>query len=343
MTILLVLVIAFALIFDYINGFHDTANAIATVVSTRVLTPLMAIAMAACLNFVGALVATNVAKTIATGILSSPSFATETTVLAAILGAIVWNLITWRAGIPSSSSHALIGGLIGAALVHGFTLASRLPHGPTSIVDWSGILNKVIYPLIASPIAGALIGYGVMWLIQVIFANLHPRNAGLAFRRLQLVSSAAMAFSHGQNDAQKSMGIITLALMTHGIVAQQKNPHIPMWVIVCCATAMGLGTSAGGWRIIRTMGHKIIRLEPVNGFAAETSGAAVILTASHFGMPVSTTHCIAGSIFGVGAAKRLSAVRWQVAINMVVAWIVTIPAAALFGGLAYEIARLFSR
>jgi len=341
MTALLVLVIVVALIFDYINGFHDTANAIATVVSTRVMTPLQAILMSATLNFVGALVATKVAQTIAGGILASPEFATETIVLAAVIGGIVWNLITWRYGIPSSSSHALIGGLIGAALMRGFTIAGGMPHGPMSIVDWLGVLHKVIYPLIASPIAGLIIGYIVMGLIRLFFWQFHPRGIGLAFRRLQLLSSAAMAYSHGQNDAQKSMGIITLALMTHGIVAHSKGPHVPLWVIVCCAIAMGLGTSAGGWRIIKTMGHRIIRLEPVHGFAAETSGATVILTASYFGMPVSTTHCIAGSIFGVGAAKRLSAVRWQVAINMVVAWIITIPAAALVGGLAYWIATLF--
>ncbi|HWA82454.1 MAG TPA: inorganic phosphate transporter, partial [Fimbriimonadaceae bacterium] len=329
----------------YINGFHDTANAIATVVSTRVLTPLAAILMAAILNFAGALVATNVAKTIAGGIIAKqpdstmiPHYATETVVLAAIIGGIIWNLITWRFGIPSSSSHALIGGLVGAALARGFAIAKVLPHGPTSIVDWKGILDKVILPLIASPIVGLVVGFLIMAGITMAFSHWHPKGIGTVFKRLQLLSSALMAFAHGQNDAQKSMGVITLALMGHGVhmtLTKTGDPEIPLWVIVSCATVMALGTSAGGWRIIRTMGHRIIRLEPVNGFAAESAGAAVILTASHFAMPVSTTHCIAGSIFGVGAAKRLSAVRWQVAINMVIAWIITIPAAATFGGLAY--------
>jgi len=350
MTPLLVLVILVALTFDYINGFHDTANAIATVVSTRVLTPLAAILMAAILNFAGAMVATNVAKTIAGGIVaqqpaahSIPQFATETVVLAAILGAIVWNLITWRFGIPSSSSHALIGGLVGAALMRGFTIAQHLPRGPLTIVDWHGVVTKVIYPLIASPLAGLVFGFLLMKGIATIFGHWHPKGVGTVFKRLQLVSSALMAFSHGQNDAQKSMGIITLALMSHGLMPHVKDPAIPLWVMVSCATVMGLGTSAGGWRIMRTMGHRIIRLEPVNGFAAETSGAAVILTASHYGMPVSTTHCIAGSIFGVGAAKRFSAVRWNVAINMVVAWVVTIPAAAAFGAVAYLLIGLIAR
>ncbi|MFI5386023.1 MAG: inorganic phosphate transporter [Fimbriimonadales bacterium] len=342
---MLVLVIVFALAFDYINGFHDTANAIATVVSTRVLSPLVAILMAATLNFVGAMVATKVAKTIAGGIVAQqpaahniPQFATESVVLAAIIGAIVWNIITWRYGIPSSSSHALIGGLIGAALMRGFMIAQYLPHGPWNIVDWHGIVNKVLYPLVASPIAGLVFGYLIMMSIGAFFSHHHPKGVGTVFKRLQLVSSALMAYSHGQNDAQKSMGIITLALLPGA-----KDPQIPLWVIMSCATVMALGTSAGGWRIIRTMGHRIIRLEPVNGFAAETSGAAVILTASHFGMPVSTTHCIAGSIFGVGAAKRMSAVRWQVAINMVVAWFVTIPAAALVAAVAYGLISLIQR
>ena len=217
-------------------------------------------------------------------------------------------------------------------------MASYMPHGGLAIVEWKGLIDKVLYPLIASPIAGLVIGFLVMATITLVFSRIHPKGIGTVFKRLQLVSSAMMAFSHGQNDAQKSMGIITLALMPHA-----KDPQIPIWVILCCATVMGLGTSAGGWRIIRTMGHRIIRLEPVNGFAAETAGAAVILTASHYGMPVSTTHCIAGSIFGVGTAKRFSAVRWNVAINMVVAWFVTIPAAAAVGAIAYGLVSLIQR
>ncbi len=351
MDLFLVLVIVSALAFDYINGFHDTANAIATVVSTRVLAPAAAIIMAAVLNFAGAMIATNVAKTIAGGIIAkqaagAPVFATESVVLAAIIGAITWNLITWRFGIPSSSSHALIGGLVGAAIARGLSIGESVPHGTFGIVDWNGVMNKVIYPLVASPLAGLVIGFLLMSLITAVFANWHPKGVGTAFKRLQLVSSAAMAFAHGNNDAQKSMGVITLALLGHGTkiaLDHHGDPVIPLWVILSCATMMALGTSAGGWRIIKTMGHRIIRLEPVNGFAAETSGAAVILTASHFKMPVSTTHVIAGSIFGVGAAKRLSAVRWQVAINMVIAWFVTIPAAALVSGIAYGLISLVQR
>lgn len=323
-TVLLVLVVVFALAFDYINGFHDTANAIATVVSTRVLTPTAAIIMAAVLNFAGAMVAKNVAKTIASGIVI-PSQATEVLVLAAIVGAITWNLVTWVYGIPSSSSHALIGGLIGAALA----------KGGTAIVTWRGLVDKVLIPLVGSPLVGFLFGFLVMSAIAYFLAHAHPGRVGSVFRRLQLVSSAVMAFAHGQNDAQKSMGVITLALMAHGFVAHGKDPVIPLWVMVSCAAAMALGTAAGGWRIIRTMGQKIIRLEPVHGFAAETSGAAVILTASHFGMPISTTHAITASIFGVGSSKRLSAVRWSVARNVLVAWVLTIPASGAVAALAY--------
>ncbi len=323
--LLLILVVAFSLVFDYINGFHDTANAIATVVSTRVLTPTMAIIMAASLNFVGALFAVHVAKTIASGVID-PKFASQTIVLAAVLGAIIWNLVTWKYGIPSSSSHALIGGLIGAGL------ASAGPK----IVQWHDLQNKVFYPLIASPLVGFIVGFSIMSAIAFFLARAHPGRIGNMFRRLQVLSSAAMAFAHGQNDAQKSMGIITLALVSAGYLTK---PDVPLWVILACATAMALGTSAGGWRIIRTMGHKIIRLEPVHGFAAETSGAAVIMTASHFGMPVSTTHVIAGSIFGVGASKRLSAVRWQVALNMIAAWIITIPTSAALSAGIYLLLR----
>ncbi|MCO5297351.1 MAG: inorganic phosphate transporter [Fimbriimonadaceae bacterium] len=329
LSILLVLVIVGALAFDYINGFHDTANAIATVVSTRVLTPLQAVMMAAVLNVAGAMVATHVAKTIAGGIVD-PTQATEVVVLAAVVGAIGWNLITWVYGIPSSSSHALIGGLLGAAIA----------KGGVTIVTWNGVVDKVILPLVGSPIVGFFVAFLVMRLIAGFFHNVHPGKAGGAFRKLQLVSSALMAFSHGQNDAQKSMGIITLALVANGMLAQ---PEVPLWVKLACATAMGFGTAAGGWRIIKTLGHKIIRLEPVHGFAAETSGAAVILAASHFGMPISTTHAITASIFGVGASKRISAVRWQVARGVVIAWVITIPATAAFGAVCFEVLSLFWR
>ena len=314
-------IVAVALIFDYINGFHDTANAIATVVSTRVLAPRSAIIMAAALNFLGAIFSTTVAKTIAKGIVD-PHDATQAVVLAALIGAIAWNLLTWRFGIPSSSSHALIGGLCGAAIAHA---------GVHSLL-WSGIQEKVLVPLVASPLAGFAIGLIVMLLTYLLLARVHPGRIGPVFRRLQVVSAAAMAFAHGQNDAQKSMGIITLALLSGHFV---HSSNIPLWVVISCAIAMAIGTSVGGWRIMHTMGHRIIRLAPVQGFAAETSAAAILFTASHFGMPVSTTHVISGSIMGVGASKRVSAVRWGVAQSMVVAWILTLPAAALVSAAAY--------
>ena len=321
MSLLLILILVASLGFDYINGFHDTANAIATVVSTRVLSPTWAILMAAVCNIAGAMIATTVASTIAKGIVD-PSKASEALILAAVIGAIGWNIITWIYGIPSSSSHALVGGLVGAAIA----------KAGVSIVIWKGLLDKVIYPLIASPLAGFIAAYLLMSLITALLAHSNPVRTGGAFKKLQLVSSAAMALSHGMNDAQKSMGIITLALATSGFIAK---PEVPFWVKILCASTMGLGTAAGGWRIIRTLGHKIIRLEPVHGFAAETSGAAVILAASHYGMPISTTHAITASIFGVGASKRLSAVRWQVARSVVIAWVITIPAGAAMGAVAY--------
>lgn len=323
--VLIALVVILALTFDYINGFHDTANAIATVVSTRVLTPRAAILMAAVLNFVGALYSTNVAKTVAAGIVN-PRDATQIVVLAAVVGAIVWNLITWYFGIPSSSSHALIGGLCGAAIV----------HGGLRVIVWHGLRDKVLIPLVGSPLLGFAMGLLLMLTLFVTLANAHPHKVGAAFRNLQLVSAAAMAFTHGQNDAQKSMGIITMALVTQGWL---DKPIVPKWVVLACATAMALGTSVGGYRIIKTVGHRIIRLAPVHGFAAETSAATVIFLASHFGMPVSTTHVISGSIFGVGASKRLSAVRWGIAQNMVIAWVTTIPSSGLIAALTYLLFR----
>lgn len=326
--ILLTLVVVAALAFDFINGFHDTANSIATVVSTRVLPPRMAIILAAILNLVGALVATAVAKTIAGDIVDG-SVATTTLTLAAIGGGIFWNLLTWYFGIPSSSSHALIGGLIGAAVA---------AHGMDG-VKWMGLVTKVVIPLVASPLVGFVLGWIIMTVINVSLANARPHKVGGTFRQLQILSAAAMAYAHGSNDAQKSMGIITLALIASGEIT--KADGIPLWVKLSCAVVMALGTSVGGWRIIKTMGHKIIRLEPVNGFAAETAGAATILIAGHYGAPVSTTHVIASSIFGVGSAKRLSAVRWEVAFNMVIAWVLTIPASALVGALFFFIFHTF--
>ncbi len=323
--VLVVLIVVCALAFDFINGFHDTANSIATVVSTRVLSPRTAIIMSASLNFVGALCFTKVAETIAKGLVSG---ATQPVILAAIVGAIVWNLITWYFGIPSSSSHALIGGLIGA---------SWAAAGTRSII-WEGVKTKVLIPLVASPSMGLIVGFVLMFVITLIFANRPAGSTSKLFRAMQGISSAFMSFMHGSNDAQKSMGIITLALVSYGGHHLSKAP-IPTWVKLACAIAMALGTSVGGWRIIKTMGHKIIRLEPVNGFAAETTASLIILYATLSGQTVSTTHVISGSIFGVGVAKRLSAVRWQVALNMILAWVLTMPAAgavaaACFHGLA---------
>lgn len=318
---LVIMIVVCALAFDFINGFHDTANAIATVISTRVLSPRAAILMAGGLNLVGALCFTKVAETIAKGLVTG---ATLQVILAAILGAIVWNLATWYFGIPSSSSHALVGGLVGAAWIHG---------GRNSI-KWAGVLDKVVLPLVLSPLAGFIIGFIVMAAIFLFFANAQAAKTGRVFRGLQIVSSAIMSFAHGSNDAQKSMGIIALALTTLSGHAMSKAP-VPLWVKLACAVAMAAGTSMGGWRIIKTMGHKIIRLEPVNGFAAETTASLIILYATLTGKTVSTTHVISGSIFGVGAAKRFSAVRWSVAQTMLVAWVLTIPASATVAALCY--------
>ena len=315
---LVVLVVIMALVFDYINGFHDTANAIATVVSTRVLSPRSAIILAAVLNFVGALVAQNVAKTIASGLVDK-SFVNQSVILSAVLGAIIWNLITWKYGIPSSSSHALIGGLCGAAISRGGIGALKL----------DGLKEKVLVPLVMSPIIGVVIGFVLMALIYLIARKIRSNNALMIFKPLQILSSSLMAFSHGSNDAQKSMGIITLALVAGGFIPHSDKVIIPLWVMLSCALVMALGTAAGGWRIIKTMGHKILRMEPPQGFAAETGASIVILLASKLGIPVSTTHVISSSIFGVGLAKNKNAVRWIVARDMIFAWVLTIPASAI--------------
>ena len=321
----LILVLVLSVIFDYINGFHDTANAIATSVSTRALRADHAILMSATANFVGALTGTAVAKTIAAGIASTPAGDQgQIVVAAALVGAIVWNLITWRLGIPSSSSHALIGGLIGAVIA---------ASGPTAL-NLKGIFDKVIVPLVTSPILGVIVGFLLMVVLLNVFRLMHPRKVNDRFRRLQVVSAAFMAFSHGSNDAQKTMGIITLALVTAGVL---QKPDVPLWVILMAASAMSLGTAAGGWRIMKTMGQRVVKLDPVHGFAAETTAATIILVASHFGMPVSTTHVISSAIMGVGASDRLSAVRWGVAWNIVIAWILTIPASAAVAWVAWEV------
>ena len=327
---LIVLVVILALAFDYINGFHDTANAIATVVSTRVLSPRTAIILAAILNFVGAMVAQNVAKTIASGLVDK-SFVNQTVILSALLGAIIWNLITWKYGIPSSSSHALIGGLCGAVIAKGGFDALKL----------DGIKEKVLIPLFMSPLIGLTVGLVIMSLIYQLFKRAHPGKAMAIFKPLQVVSSSLMAFSHGSNDAQKSMGIITLALVAGGFITKTDKIIIPLWVMISCAVVMALGTAAGGWRIIKTMGHKILRMDPSQGFAAETSASIVILLASKLGIPVSTTHVISSSIFGVGLAKNKNAVRWSVARDMVFAWVLTLPASAIMSLLTVYALKIF--
>ncbi|HJQ50464.1 MAG TPA: inorganic phosphate transporter [Gaiellaceae bacterium] len=326
--VLFVLVVVIALGFDFTNGFHDTANAIATSVSTRALRPSHAILMSAAANFIGALTGTAVAKTIASGLATTPSGdAGQIVVAAALVGAIAWNLITWRLGIPSSSSHALIGGLIGAVIASA---------GPAAL-NGQGIFDKVLFPLVASPILGVVIGFALMVVILNVFRRAHPKTMNDRFRRLQVISAAYMAFSHGSNDAQKTMGIITLALVAGGVLA---DPTVPLWVILMAASAISLGTAAGGWRIIKTMGQKVVKLDPVHGFAAETTAATIIFGASHFGMPVSTTHVISSAIIGVGSSDRFSAVRWGVAGNIVIAWVLTLPASAAVAWVAWE---LFSR
>ena len=324
-SLLLITVIVLAVGFDYINGFHDTANAIATSVSTRALRPTHAILMSATANFVGALTGTAVAKTIASGIATTPTGDEgQIIVAAALIGAIAWNLLTWRLGIPSSSSHALIGGLIGAVIA----------ASGTSALNGPGIVDKVLVPLIASPVLGIVMGFTFMVVLLNIFRRAHPKRINDRFRRLQVVSAAYMAFSHGSNDAQKTMGIITLALVAGGVLAE---PVVPLWVILVAATAISLGTAAGGWRIIKTMGQRVVKLDPVHGFAAETTAATIIMGASTFGMPVSTTHVISSAIMGVGSSDRFSAVRWGVAGNIVMAWILTIPASAAVAWLSWEI------
>ncbi len=319
--ILLVLVIGSALIFDYINGFHDTANAIATCVSTRALSVKAAIFMAAILNFTGAMVSTKVAATIGKGIVDASSV-TQMVVLAGILGAIIWNLITWYYGIPTSSSHAIIGGIIGAVIAH---------TGP-DVLQWKGI-EKIVLALVLSPIAGTIIGFIFMVVVMWLFRNQSPGPLNKGFRKLQVASAALMAFSHGTADAQKSMGVITMALLAYGMIP---SFVVPTWVKLACAVAMGLGTAAGGWRIIKTLGRDFVKLQPVHGFCVETASASVIMGAASFGMPVSTTHVITSAILGVGLSKRLTAVNWVVAYRIVWAWVLTIPAAALMAFLAYQ-------
>lgn len=324
-TAILLAILGLAVLFDYINGFHDTANAIATSVSTRALSPRVAIAMSALANFAGAFAGTAVAKTIGAGLIT-PQAEGGVVVAAALVGAIVWNLLTWRLGIPSSSSHALIGGLLGAsAMAVGF-----------GAWQMGGILGKVILPLVGSPIAGFAIGFALMVVIFNLFRRAHPKTMNDRFRRLQVLSAAYMAFSHGSNDAQKTMGVMTLALVSAGVLTEFK---VPIWVIILAASAISLGTAAGGWRIIRTMGTKVVKLDPVHGFAAETTAATIIFGASTLGMPVSTTHVISSAILGVGSSDRFNAVHWGVARRIGIAWVLTLPASGAVAALAYLVLR----
>ena len=353
MTLFLLVLLA-ALVFEYINGFHDTANAIATVVSTKVLTARQAIMMAAFFNLIGALAGTAVAKTISGGLIDPKVVpVTMLTVFCALLGAIIWKLFTWWLGLPSSSSHALIGGLCGAALA--------TAQGNWSVLIWSahdakggsiGLWPKVVLPMFTSPLIGFVGGALLMWLLMIILRKTTPRMVNLIFGKAQLGSAAFMAYGHGKNDAQKTMGIITLALVTAtnshvfddlpawaSFLRVTEFKDIPYWVVVTCAVTMGAGTAAGGYRIIRTMGHKMVKLQPVQGFAAETTAALIIDGASMIGVPVSTTHVISTSIMGVGATKRLSAVKWGVVERILWAWVLTMPITCLLG---YGLERILS-
>ena len=318
----LIVIVVVALAFDYTNGFHDAANAIAVAVSTKALTPRVALALAAVMNLVGALISTKVAATVGSGIIDPPSGSGGLKVVfAALIGAIAWNLITWYFGLPSSSSHALIGGLVGAALA------------AAESVQWMGIFDKVVVPMVLSPLIGFALGYLFMLVILWTFRGRHAHRTQRGFRRAQILSSAAMAFGHGTQDAQKTMGIITLALVTSGEIT---TFDVPIWVVLASALAISAGTYSGGFRIIRTLGRRVIQLTPASGFAAQTVASGVMIaTATVFAVPVSTTHITTSSIMGVGATRRLSAVRWGVAGNIVVAWVLTIPAAGAVAALVY--------
>ncbi len=326
----LVVLIVVALGFDFTNGFHDAANAVAVSITTRALRPLIALALAASANVIGALISTKVATTVGKGIIATPSGTDGLLIIfAALIGGIAWNLITWRAGLPSSSTHALIGGLVGAAL------------GASSPVIWQGLVDKVVVPMVVSPFIGLGVGYllmiGILWAFRLV----RPAVVNRRFKHGQIASTAAMAFSHGTQDAQKTMGVITLALVVTSHIA---SFHVPIWVILSAACAMGAGTLAGGWRVIRTVGSRITPLDPPRAFAAQSAAASVLLISAYgYAVPVSSTHVMTSSIMGVGATRRLSAVRWGVARQVVFAWIFTIPGAALTAFITYHLAHLVVR
>ena len=322
-TLMLVIVVLLAIAFDYVNGFHDTANAIATSVATRALSPRNAILMAASFNFIGAFAGTAVAKTIGSGLVDEDT-TTLAVVAAALIGAITWNLITWWLGLPSSSSHALIGGLLGATII----------AAGTEALNVNGIWNKVIVPMFTSPFFGFVIAFAFMIAIYWVFRRAQRKPMAVRFRKLQVFSAAFMAFAHGSNDAQKTMGIITLALFSAGLIS---DFTVPTWVIVVSATALSLGTAVGGWRIMHTMGQRVAKLEPVHGFAAETTAASILFATAHFGMPVSTTQVISSAIMGVGSSQGVRHVRWGVARRILIAWVLTIPAAGLIGAASWAI------
>jgi PiT family inorganic phosphate transporter len=327
--VVLVIVVATALAFDFTNGFHDTANAIATSVSTRAMSPRTAVAMSAVLNFAGAFISLKVAATVASGIVDAAAI-TTTVVFAGLIGAIAWNLATWWLGLPSSSSHALIGGVVGAAFV---------AEGPSAIFG-DGLVEKVLVPGIVAPILAFTAAAAAILVIYRMVGNVRPGPVNRGYRLGQIVTGSLFSLAHGTNDAQKTMGIITLALIAHGDLPADSF-DVPFWVIASSAAAIALGTYSGGWRIIRTMGSRIIKMDPAQGFSAQGAGSAVVLTATHLGFPLSTTHVISGAVMGAGAAKRLSAVRWGLAGNIAVAWVLTLPAAAFIGGLVYAVSSVF--
>jgi PiT family inorganic phosphate transporter len=319
---LLVIVVVLGLAFDFTNGFHDTANYVATWVGTRALSPRPAVLISAAANLAGAFVTTAVATTVATGIIDT-NLATEQTLLAALFGAITWNLFTWRSGLPSSSTHALIGGLVGAALV----------QSGTSGVEWSGVWHKVIVPGALSPVIGFVAAFAVIVVIYRLLHRATPGSANRGFRSGQLLSGTWLAFTHGANDAQKTMGVIALALYEHGSIS---HFYIPTWVKVAAGLTIGAGTYVGGWRIIRTLGQRIYKLQPEHGFAAQLAAGSTLYAGTRLGFPISTTHVVSGSVMGSGATRRLSAVRWGVAGNIVFAWLLTLPAAALVAAALYN-------
>ncbi|MDQ2748783.1 MAG: inorganic phosphate transporter [Pseudonocardiales bacterium] len=328
-TALVVVIVVVALGFDFTNGFHDSANAIATSISTKALTPRVALGMAAVMNILGALISTKVAATVGKGIIKQPTHGTSglIVILAALIGAIVWNLGTWYFGLPSSSSHALIGGLVGAAIAASET------------VQWQGVLDKVVIPMVISPLIGFGLSYLFMLALLWTFRKVNAVRANRGFRWGQIASAASMAFGHGTQDAQKTMGVITLTLVVSGHLGA-KEP-IPLWVILAAAAAISAGTYSGGWRIMRTLGRRIFSLTPPSGFAAQTVASAVLLGTAHYGLPISTTHVITSSVMGVGATRRFSAVKWGLAGNIVFAWVLTIPAAGAVAALVWVVLHPF--